>query len=225
MKLKWTNETDKKLRDFLETHTLVSGLGNSVMPCSMAAINLALKNRLADSIPSCMSRVIGPWIIRAQDDMPSSLRNSKEWKDLLPLAAATGQELSAERRRLNFLTSLMWNHLLPLMSEQATKGGYGEEWEKMLSNRTTSDAWTAANAAVDAILIPDSTANEAHRAASAAARLIKALEDMRARPRAVRAVDKATIEVCRVFMAVCKVETHWISSLEPVKALRAMIEA
>jgi len=136
----------------LETMSLPSGLGDEHAACSIAAINLALTGRLTDDIPACMSEVIGKWIITVQDAMPDAMRNSSEWKSLLPLAAGTGRE--HEDKRLALILDWMWGTVLPMLQPQADAGGYGPQWRAMCEERTS--AWAAA-------------AEEAARAAEAVA--------------------------------------------------------
>ena len=62
-----TTEQQTAIADFLKGRRI---------PCSVAAINLALFGRLTDHVPPCMSLVVGRWIIRIQDAMPDTMRNS-----------------------------------------------------------------------------------------------------------------------------------------------------
>jgi hypothetical protein len=93
-----------------------------------------------------MSKVIGKWIIVVQDSMPAQMRNSAEWKQLLPLAAGTGRQ--HEKERLEIILDWMWGTVLPTLQPIADEKGFGEEWRMMLQQRTAAAA--AANAAVDA---------------------------------------------------------------------------
>jgi hypothetical protein len=122
--------------------TIPAGLGNEEAACSIAAINLALTGELTDQIPDCMSEVIGRWIIRTQDEMPASLRNSSEWRELLPLAAGTGREL--ERERLSILLDHMWSVSLAFVQPLADRHGFGDEWRLMCSERSVAAANDAA---------------------------------------------------------------------------------
>jgi hypothetical protein len=100
-----TTEQEQRIRDLLSTMRLSDGLGTREQACSVAAINLALTGELTGTIPACMSAVTGHWIISIQDRMPDELRNSTEWKTLLPLAAGTGRDL--ERERLDIILDHM----------------------------------------------------------------------------------------------------------------------
>ena len=124
---------------------LPRGLGTEDNACSIAAINLALTGELSDDIPPCMSEVIGRWIIIVQDRMPAEMRNSAEWKHLLPLAAGTGRE--REQERAGIILAWMWETVLPIVQPVADIGGFGEEWKKMLSEQTLEAADAAASAA------------------------------------------------------------------------------
>jgi hypothetical protein len=129
----------------LETMSLPSGLGDEHAACSIAAINLALTGRLTDDIPACMSEVIGRWIITVQDAMPDAMRNSHEWKSLLPLAAGTGRE--HEYKRVALILDWMWGTVLPMLQPQADAGGYGPQWRAMCEERTSARAAARAAAA------------------------------------------------------------------------------
>lgn len=138
-------EPQTKIAELLKTCHLTSGLGNDKHEaCSIAAINLGMTGKLTDEIPDCMSLVIGRWIIRIQDAMSEEIRNSEEWKSLLPFAAGTGREL--EKERLEIIMDWMWIMVLPELQEAADRGDYGKEWSDMCEVRTAAAA-NAANAA------------------------------------------------------------------------------
>jgi len=151
----------------LATMHLPAGLGDEHNACSIAAINLTLSGELSDTIPPCMSEVIGKWVIRAQDAMPDTMRNSSEWKRLLPLAAGTGRE--REQERLTIIMNWLWESVLPVVQPVADSGGYGEQWKEMLRQRTARDAARAADAAADAAYAYVAYAYAAARAAARAA--------------------------------------------------------
>jgi len=156
-----TKAQQDKIRALVTPMHLPSGLGSAKSACSVAAINLALTGELTDNIPECMSRVIGKWIIRVQDAMPDTIRNSDEWKNLLPLAAGTGRDKESER--LAMVMGWMWGaleNLQPLADER----GFGKAWATMTAEKTSADASAAAYAA------SASAAAYAASAASAAAR-------------------------------------------------------
>jgi hypothetical protein len=156
----------------LEGMTLPSGLGDEHSACSIAAINLALTGKLTDSIPACMSPVIGRWIITTQDSMPTEMRNSRRWKSLLPLAAGTGRE--HEQERLTLIMDWMWGKVLPTVQPIADDFGFGDEWRRMTTERGEDAAmavWAAyaADAAYSAAYAADAAAWAAKRSAYAAA--------------------------------------------------------
>ena len=155
-----TEEQAERIRQWVTTHHIPSGLGNKEEACSIAAINLALLGTLSDIIPDCMSEVVGRWIIRIQDAMPDDVRNSDEWRLLLPLAAGTGRELEWER--LGLILDWMWGTVLPTWQPLADKGGYGKEWLDMTTLRTSY-------AAQDAHAAADDWAGEAAEYAASAA--------------------------------------------------------
>ena len=150
----WTDEVRARLEDYLSGDRYIPvGLGTKKEACSMAAINLALTGELTDEIPGCMSEVIGRWIPVVQDSMSEEVRNAREWRELLPLAAGTGRE--REEERLGVVLDWMWNKVLPCLQQVADKGGYGDEWRRMCYMRTgdaagdaEAAAWAAARTAV-----------------------------------------------------------------------------
>ena len=129
---------------------LAVGVGTAEKACSLAALNLALTGTLTDTVPGCMSVVVGRWIIGVQDRMPAKIRDSAAWRELLVLAAGTGREREAERQAL--VLDWMWN-ALALVQPRADARGYGEAWAIMLRERTPGSAraaYAAAYAAADA---------------------------------------------------------------------------
>ena len=140
-----TTEQQTAIAEKLASMHLPSGLGDEENACSIAAINLALTGELTDKIPDCMSEVIGRWIIGIQDSMPDEMRNSPQWKSLLPLAAGTGRE--KEKERLAIILEWMWGTVLPTLQPLADEKGFGAEWERMTTERTEEAAraaWAAA---------------------------------------------------------------------------------
>ena len=90
----------KKIEDFIRDRYIPEGMGDREAACSIAAINLALFNQLTDNVPACMSLPLGKWIIETQDEMPEDIRNSEEWKYLLPFAAGTGRKHEEARQQM-----------------------------------------------------------------------------------------------------------------------------
>ena len=162
-----TKEQEQKIADWLATHELPSGLGNEETACSIASINLALTGRLTDDIPECMSQVIGRWIIRVQDALPYEIRNSAEWKRLLPLAAGTGRK--CENGRVAIILDWMWVTVLPQLQPIADARGFGEEWSTMCNEKTAESAKKARDAAADAYAYATYAAATYADAAAAAA--------------------------------------------------------
>ncbi len=167
----WTQETDARLRDYLASHELADGIGTEESACSVAAINLALTAELTDTIPMCMSKVIGQWMIVVQDAMPSGMRNSSGWKRLLPMAAGTGRE--REEERLALVMDWMWGTVLADLQSVADQGGFGAEWRTMCVEKSPEAAFAARDAAfdtaVDAVWAAAGVAARAARAARDAA--------------------------------------------------------
>lgn len=155
-----------KISSYLKDHVLPKGLGNEESACSIAAINLSLYGRLTDEIPECMSRVIGRWIIRVQDAMPYDMRNSEEWKRLLPLAAGTGRDHEQERK--DIILDWMWRVVLPYLLPLAEENGFGEQWREMCEKKDVGAA-TAAYAYADATASYAAAAAATYAAYTAAA--------------------------------------------------------
>lgn len=103
---------------------------------------------MTDKIPDCKSEVIGDWIIVIQDAMPAKIRDSAEWRELLPLAAGTGR--AHEQERADILLEWMWSQVLPQLSDVAEAHGFGREWQQMLAERTAKAAAAAMVAAAAA---------------------------------------------------------------------------
>ena len=148
----WTPAADEKLRKYLnrDGYEIPAGLGTKESACSMAAINLALSGELVDSPPGCMSSVVGHWIVVVQDDIPALIRNSAEWRELLPLAAGTGREREVER--LDMTLDWMWGTVLPVLQPIADADGYGDVWRAMCEQRTydtANAAWDASAASIN----------------------------------------------------------------------------
>ena len=138
----WTQEADARLRDYLASHELVDGIGTEESTCSIAAINLALTEKVTDTIPKCMSKIIGQWMMPIQDVMPGKIRNSSGWKCLLPMAAGTGRE--REEERLALIMDWMWGTVLPDVQSVADQGGFGAEWRTMCMEKSPDAAGAAA---------------------------------------------------------------------------------
>ena len=162
----WTQEADARLRDYLASHELVAGIGTEESTCSVAATNLALTEKVTDTIPMCMSKVIGQWMIVVQDAMPSEMRNSSGWKCLLPMAAGTGRD--REEERLALIMDWMWGTVLPDLQSLADQGGFGAEWRTMCVEKSARAAGDAARDAGDAARAAWDAARAARDAGDAA---------------------------------------------------------
>ena len=112
-----TPEQQQAIAVKVENMVLPSGLGTEESACSIAAINLSLYGKLTDKIPGCMSLVIGRWMIGVQDRMSGEMRNSPQWKQLLPLAAGTGRDPDRETARLGIILDWMWGIVLPTLQQ------------------------------------------------------------------------------------------------------------
>jgi hypothetical protein len=159
-----TTEQRAAIAALIEPMSLAEGVGSKESACSIAAINLALTGELTDRIPDCMSEVIGRWIIRIQDRMAASIRNSAEWKRLLPLAAGTGRD--KEQQRLALIMDWMWR-TLSLVQPVADANGFGTEWAAMLREKTRAASAAAHAAAYTATAAAYAAAHAADYTAAA----------------------------------------------------------
>ena len=190
-------EKQHAIATYLASHDIPAGLGSEESACSIGAINLSLAGRLTDDIPACMSEVIGRWIIPVQDAMPAEMRNSTEWKRLLPLAAGTGREKESER--LAIILEWMWATTLPSLQQTADKCGFGGAWGEMCELKTSAAAYAAARAAYAAA---DAAARAAYAAADAA---------------------YAAYAAARAAYAAADADAAW-QSFDPCKLLQKLIE-
>jgi hypothetical protein len=129
-----TQEQEEKIASFIKDHTLACGLGTEASACSIAAINLALYSKLTDEIPDCMSDVIGRWIIGVQDEISSEMRNSEQWKNLLPFAAGTSRDEAKEEKRSKIVIDFVWE-LLKQLQPIADEKGFGDDWLSLTTDR------------------------------------------------------------------------------------------
>lgn len=98
----------EKIAKHLECIYLCAGLGNEKSHCIIAALNIVLGNGLTDSCPPSVCPVIHRFVERAQDNMPDSMRNSKELKALIPFMAGT-ENKESELLRVTFILEWMKN--------------------------------------------------------------------------------------------------------------------
>jgi hypothetical protein len=133
----FTKEDREKVSRFLSTVSLSEGVGVVESPCSIAAINLALTGVLNDERPPCMSPIIHRFIMEVQDAAGPEMRNSKEWKALLPWAAGSLDEEEIEQERLLVIRDWMWDVVLPkVRPPERLKGA----WATMLQGRSQEAA-------------------------------------------------------------------------------------
>ena len=210
----WTEEHAAKLRAYLDRpgYIIPMGVGTEEEACSMAAIRLAWDGMLTDEAPPCMSRVLARWIIAVQDESPGTIRNSAEWRSLLPLAAGTGRE--RERERIAVIAEWVWGRVLPYMYPVADAGGYGYVWRVMCNTRTI-EAATAAKSAAHAVTVhtrgtrPDiaRSSSAAQNAAMLATRIVSE-PDNRTRFLWVTVAAEATTAAYWVAKAVFRAATY-----------------
>lgn len=223
MKSLLTTEETEAIENLLKECHLPQGLGTGPHEaCSMAAINLALTGELTDDIPDCMSLVIGHWIIYVQDRMPDAVRNSPQWKALLPLAAGTGR--ACEVNRFKVCMDWMWD-ALAMVQPFANKTGFGKEWSDMIKRRTSMSISLAKIAATDA----GRTSNKDHddtmayfHATSAAVSAYAAISGIPASAAAAAASASAAAVRASGDPEHISVIESWVK-IDPVSALRNMI--
>jgi hypothetical protein len=234
-----TEHQQTLIAEYVNTHRLSGGLGTKSEPCSIAAINLALTGRPTDTIPDCMSLVVGMWIISVQDEMPDDIRNSPEWKRLLPLAAGTGRRRDLERERLALILDWMWGTVLPVLQPIADEHGYGDTWRTMCTTRTadvatvatvaarvTRTAYAANTAAADAAAAARRTAAAAAADATDAAALAATYTARAVIAYAAYAARAATATAYAAVADAARVSAYsraW-AALDPVGLLERLIE-
>ena len=145
----WNPEANARLVQYLnrDGYVIPAVLGTEDSACSIAAINLALTGELTSNIPACMSPVICRWIIAFQDAMPTELRNSPAWRELLPLAADTGRAQTLEDERLALILRWAWEKAFPAVQPLADADGFGDPWQTMCFEQTEEAALAACLAA------------------------------------------------------------------------------
>ena len=132
----WTHAASRRLHDYLNRpdYTIPVGLGCKDAACSMAAIRLAYDGKLSDLAPPYMSRVIAEWVILMQDNCPSVIRNSVEWRGALMYAAAAKRENESAHARV--FTDWTFDTVLPCYQPIAEEHGYGDRWAHMVKERS-----------------------------------------------------------------------------------------
>jgi len=133
----------QKVREFLATRTISSGMGSRESACSIASINLALTGTLTDKVPPLSSPVACAWVRIIQDHIPHDMRNSSSWKDeLLPQLATCGRKEADEQRRIDLIFAWMWT-VLAKLQPLANRRGFGAEWRTMVREKTEAASETA----------------------------------------------------------------------------------
>ena len=139
-KTEWVPWAGVKLKAYLDRpdYKIPRGIGTEEAACSLGAINIALYGYLAENVPVSMSPLVARWIVGVQDAIPGHMRNSREWKDLLPLAAVTGRE--HEQERWGIVADWIWGTVLPAAQDHADICGVGPVWQLLCEKRTTEGA-------------------------------------------------------------------------------------
>lgn len=133
--LSFTKQDRERVARFLSKTTLSQGVGSPDSPCSIAAINLALTGRLTDERPPCMSPVIYHFAVEAQDSASHAMRNSREWKALLPWAAGSLDEDAVELERLEIVRGWLWDVVLPAVAVDMIPVPLRSPWASMMQGR------------------------------------------------------------------------------------------
>jgi hypothetical protein len=158
--------------------TLISGLGNadggpaSGERCTIAEINLVLTGKLSDDPHPCISEVIRQWVIRVQDRMPDSIRNSSAWRGASVGIAGSASTPGVEQARRQMVMDWMWERLGDEAVLEAIPAGCRAAWDRMLSERTceaSSEARRQLRAAAASAAAADDAAYVAAAAYSASA--------------------------------------------------------
>lgn len=228
-----TPEQTARLVTYLETHDLSKGVGTEESACMVASINLAIDGKLTDKIPECMSLAIGRWGIIIQDAMPEEMRNSREFKALIPLAAGTGRNL--EKQRAAIALDWMWTKVLPQLQPIANNGGFGDAWAKMLKEKTAFAATKAAKAATKAAKATTNAAyatsyaataasNAATYAAKAAAEATFAATHATTYATYATASAAALVADATTYAAALVADADFWQKADPISCLKQMIE-
>ena len=241
--MQWTPEHTARLEEYLAgVEHIPSGMGTEEAACSVAAIRLAWDGVLSDQPPPCMSPTIAQWIIVVQDQMPETIRNSAEWRSLLPLAAGT--ERMKESKRLSIIMDWVFSTVLPYIQPLADERGFGKEWREMCAIRTEetaraarnaayNTAWTAdaADAALLALLAigPTSATYAANAATNTAMAVYAARAATKASPFTANAATVKAVEAVEArgitHVAAWEASDAAWRAFNPVATLRKLIEA
>jgi hypothetical protein len=90
-----------KVAAYVASVRLSEGLGSVENPCTIGAINVALNGVLTDDPTCCMSPTLTEFVIEIQDSISSYVRNSPEWREIIPLLLNTrDQETEIEQHVL-----------------------------------------------------------------------------------------------------------------------------
>lgn len=147
--------------------------GQPCQMCSMQVLNWAAGSPgpLSDLPIPGQSEVIRNVIIRIQDDMPDGVRNSREWREVLPSTLGTGTTSADETARLGVLMEWMWERLADpmVLATVDLTPGLRSSWNRMLTERTSDAARAASTATAPGALAPQMRVAAAARTAAAAA--------------------------------------------------------
>ena len=211
-----TLEQQEAVRARLAVGNIPVGLGDELHACSMARINLALDRGLTDTIPDCMSPVIGRWMIAIQDAMPEVMRNSMGWRMAAADAAGTGREHEAER--LALMLDWMWGTVLPELRPLADAQGFGVEWLAMTTERTKEAAAAVAEAAA---AFAEAAAAAAEAAAEAAAAVAQA-DAVAAAESVAEAAAAAAESVAEAAAAFAEADADAWTKFNPIELLQKL---
>ena len=206
--MNFTTEARNRLVEYLNRpgYEIPRGIGTKDAACSVAAINLAIDGRLTDTVPECMSLVVGRWIQTVQDNMPDGIRNSGRWRAALPLAAGTGRDREAERLKL--ILDWMWEAVLPAVQDLADRMLFGTQWRTMCADRTVHAAEAAAGAAAAARDAADAIADAAAAAGAANAAIADAADAADAAANAAAGAADAIADAAEAIAAANAAEAY-----------------
>lgn len=116
-----------RVATFVVNTTLGWGLNSKTEPCTIAAINLVLRDLFTDDCPECMSPELCEFVITLQDSISEPTRNSAEWKSIIPLLINTKNQNTEIKNRIQELgTQLLLTAGYSLT--EATKITSGNDW-------------------------------------------------------------------------------------------------
>lgn len=128
--------------------TIGFGVGSGDTPgqgtaCTIAEIKLVLTGVLDDDPHPCISEVIRRWVVRVQDAMPFSTRNSLTWREAAVGIAGSATGVDIEIKRRDLVVDWMWERLADVAVVSLIAAKERPAWDRMLTERTYDAATKA----------------------------------------------------------------------------------